>query len=99
MDFFGRQANARVRSRWLLAAFALATGAVALAVGLVLAVLVITFCYFFPRDDFGARWCWSANVLSVLALHVLPRRDLELSVEVIKLKVVVGLVLYALPDL
>jgi Zn-dependent protease with chaperone function len=40
MDFFGRQASARARSRWLLAAFALATGAVSLAVGLVLAVLV-----------------------------------------------------------
>lgn len=39
MDFFGRQAAARGRSRWLLGAFAIATGAVALAVGFVLAVI------------------------------------------------------------
>jgi Zn-dependent protease with chaperone function len=39
MDFFGRQAAARGRSRWLLGAFAIATGAIALAVGLVLAIL------------------------------------------------------------
>jgi len=38
MDFFGRQEAARKRSGWLLGAFAVATGAVALAVGLVLAV-------------------------------------------------------------
>jgi len=40
MDFFGRQAAARGLSRWLLGAFAIATGAVALAVALVLAVLI-----------------------------------------------------------
>jgi Zn-dependent protease with chaperone function/uncharacterized tellurite resistance protein B-like protein len=40
MDFFGRQTAARGRSRWLLGAFAIATGAIALAVGLVLAILV-----------------------------------------------------------
>jgi Zn-dependent protease with chaperone function/uncharacterized tellurite resistance protein B-like protein len=40
MDFFGRQAAARGRSRWLLGAFVLATGAVALAVALVLAIIV-----------------------------------------------------------
>jgi len=39
MDFFGRQATARNRSRWLLGAFALATGGVALAVGFALAVI------------------------------------------------------------
>ena len=39
MDFFGRQATARKRSRWLLGAFALATGGVALAVGFALAVI------------------------------------------------------------
>ena len=39
MDFFGRQAAARRLSRKLLGAFAIATGAVALAVALVLAVL------------------------------------------------------------
>jgi Zn-dependent protease with chaperone function/uncharacterized tellurite resistance protein B-like protein len=39
MDFFGRQAAARGLSRKLLGAFAIATGAVALAVALVLAVL------------------------------------------------------------
>ena len=39
MDFFGRQAAARNRSKWLLGAFAIATGAVALAVGFVLALL------------------------------------------------------------
>ncbi len=38
MDFFGRQEAARKRSVWLLGAFAVATGVVALAVGLVLAV-------------------------------------------------------------
>jgi Zn-dependent protease with chaperone function/uncharacterized tellurite resistance protein B-like protein len=38
MDFYGRQEAARKRSGWLLGAFAVATGAVALAVGLVLAV-------------------------------------------------------------
>lgn len=38
MDFFGRQEAARKRSGWLLGAFAVATGVVALAVGLVLAV-------------------------------------------------------------
>ena len=38
MDFFGRQEAARKRSGWLLGAFAVATGAVALAVGFVLAV-------------------------------------------------------------
>jgi Zn-dependent protease with chaperone function/uncharacterized tellurite resistance protein B-like protein len=37
MDFFGRQEAARKRSGWLLGAFAVATGAVALAVGFVLA--------------------------------------------------------------
>jgi Zn-dependent protease with chaperone function/uncharacterized tellurite resistance protein B-like protein len=40
MDFFGRQAAARGLSRWLLGAFAIATGAVALAVALVIAVLI-----------------------------------------------------------
>jgi Zn-dependent protease with chaperone function/uncharacterized tellurite resistance protein B-like protein len=40
MDFFGRQATARGRSRWLLGAFAVATGAVALALAFVLAVIV-----------------------------------------------------------
>lgn len=40
MDFFGRQAAARNRSRWLLGAFAVATGIVALAVALVLSLLV-----------------------------------------------------------
>jgi Zn-dependent protease with chaperone function/uncharacterized tellurite resistance protein B-like protein len=40
MDFFGRQAAARSRSRWLLGAFAIATGIVALAVALVLSLLV-----------------------------------------------------------
>lgn len=39
MDFFRRQEAARKRSRWLLGAFAVATGAVALAVGFVLAVI------------------------------------------------------------
>lgn len=39
MDFFGRQATARNRSRWLLGAFAVATGGVALAVGFALAVI------------------------------------------------------------
>jgi Zn-dependent protease with chaperone function/uncharacterized tellurite resistance protein B-like protein len=39
MDFFGRQTAARGRARWLLGAFAIATGAIALAVGLVLAIL------------------------------------------------------------
>ncbi|NGP54253.1 M48 family metallopeptidase [Thioalkalivibrio sp. XN8] len=38
MDFFGRQEVARKRSGWLLGAFAVATGVVALAIGLVLAV-------------------------------------------------------------
>jgi Zn-dependent protease with chaperone function/uncharacterized tellurite resistance protein B-like protein len=40
MDFFGRQAAARGRSRWLLGAFAVATGSVALALGFVLAMIV-----------------------------------------------------------
>ncbi len=40
MDFFGRQAAARSRSRWLLVAFAVAAGIVALAVALVLSLLV-----------------------------------------------------------
>jgi Zn-dependent protease with chaperone function/uncharacterized tellurite resistance protein B-like protein len=40
MDFFGRQAAARNRSKWLLGAFAVATAAVALAVAFVLAVIV-----------------------------------------------------------
>jgi Zn-dependent protease with chaperone function/uncharacterized tellurite resistance protein B-like protein len=40
MDFFGRQAAARGRSRWLLGAFAIATVAVALGVALVLALIV-----------------------------------------------------------
>ena len=40
MDFFGRQAAARGLSKWLLGAFAVATGAVALAVGLVIALVV-----------------------------------------------------------
>jgi Zn-dependent protease with chaperone function/uncharacterized tellurite resistance protein B-like protein len=40
MDFFGRQAAARGRSGWLLGAFAIATGAVALAVALVLALII-----------------------------------------------------------
>lgn len=39
MDFFGRQAAARGRARWLLGAFAAATAAVALAVALALAVI------------------------------------------------------------
>jgi Zn-dependent protease with chaperone function len=39
MDFFGRQAAARRLSRWLLGAFMLATAAVAIAVGVVLAIL------------------------------------------------------------
>jgi hypothetical protein len=39
MDFFGRQATARSRSRWLLGAFAVATGAVALALAFVLAMI------------------------------------------------------------
>ncbi|HRP35337.1 MAG TPA: hypothetical protein PLI48_05565, partial [Gammaproteobacteria bacterium] len=39
MDFFGRQAAARGVSRKLLAAFAIATALVALAVALVLSVL------------------------------------------------------------
>jgi Zn-dependent protease with chaperone function len=39
MDFFARQAAARRLSRWLLGAFMLATGAVAIAVGFVLAIL------------------------------------------------------------
>lgn len=39
MDFFGRQAAARQQSRWLLAAFAVATGAVALAVAFALALI------------------------------------------------------------
>jgi len=39
MDFFGRQATARGRSRWLLGAFAVATGAVALALAFVLALI------------------------------------------------------------
>jgi Zn-dependent protease with chaperone function/uncharacterized tellurite resistance protein B-like protein len=39
MDFFGRQASVRGRSRWLLGAFAVATGAVALALAFVLAVI------------------------------------------------------------
>ena len=40
MDFFGRQAAARGLSKWLLVAFAVATGAVALAVGLVITLVV-----------------------------------------------------------
>ena len=40
MDFFSHQAAARERSRWLLGAFAIATGAVALAVALVIAIIV-----------------------------------------------------------
>jgi Zn-dependent protease with chaperone function len=39
LDFFGRQAEARGRSRWLLAGFAIATVAVALAVAFVLAMV------------------------------------------------------------
>jgi Zn-dependent protease with chaperone function/uncharacterized tellurite resistance protein B-like protein len=39
MDFFGRQAAARGRSRWLLGAFAIATGSVALALGFALAMI------------------------------------------------------------
>lgn len=39
MDFFGRQTAARGLSRWLLGAFAIATGAVALSVAAVLTVL------------------------------------------------------------
>jgi len=39
MDFFGRQATARGLSRWLLGAFAIAAGAVALSVAAVLTLL------------------------------------------------------------
>jgi Zn-dependent protease with chaperone function/uncharacterized tellurite resistance protein B-like protein len=39
MDFFGRQAAARQQSRWLLVAFAIATGTVALAVALALTLI------------------------------------------------------------
>ena len=39
MDFFGRQAAARQQSRWLLTAFAIATGTVALAVALALTLI------------------------------------------------------------
>ncbi|MEJ2523671.1 MAG: M48 family metallopeptidase [Gammaproteobacteria bacterium] len=43
MDFFDRQADARSRSRWLLAGFAVATTGVALAVAFVVAVLARAF--------------------------------------------------------
>ena len=76
MDFFGRQDSARKRSRWLLVAFAAATGAVALAVGFALAVifaLATTPEGAVPRTDadpglfVGAAVC-TAAVIGIAAL-------------------------------
>ena len=35
--------------------------------GLIISTAILTFLYAYGRPDFGARWCWSANTLAVLA--------------------------------
>ena len=64
MDFFGRQEAARKRSGWLLGAFAVATGAVALAVG---AVLTMAFAAMVaPEGQFTAEF--QAEVFTAAAM-------------------------------
>jgi hypothetical protein len=34
--------------------------------GIVLATILLTFLHSYSRDDFGAHWCWTSNIIAVL---------------------------------